>query len=93
MILNKLVVTQQQQTLHEEQRTAKAAEELDARQALLHQEQQQKKAAMLKSITDHREIIVTCVHMREIFLFRHQAFYSCIISFTEKRKGDEKQNF
>ncbi|KAF6726693.1 Coiled-coil domain-containing protein 173 [Oryzias melastigma] len=57
MILNKLVVTQQQQTLHEEQRTAKAAEELDARQALLHLEQQQKKAVMLKSITDHREII------------------------------------
>ncbi|RVE58004.1 hypothetical protein OJAV_G00204990 [Oryzias javanicus] len=55
-ILNKLVVTQQQQTLNEEKRTAKAVVELDERQTLLHQEQEQKKAAMMKAITDHREI-------------------------------------
>lgn len=67
-ILDKVVVTQQERMLHEEQRTAKAAEEMDARRGQLQQEEEQKKAAMLKSITEHREFIVTCVHMHGILL-------------------------
>uniref|UniRef100_A0A671YSD2 Cilia and flagella associated protein 210 n=2 Tax=Sparus aurata TaxID=8175 RepID=A0A671YSD2_SPAAU len=54
-IMNKLTVRQQQQTDDEEQRVAKAVAELDAKQAQRQWEEEEKRAAMLKSITAHRE--------------------------------------
>ena len=62
-IMNKLTVTQQEQTVSEEQRIAKAVAEQDAKQAQQRIEEEEKKAAMLKSITAHREFVVTDVQM------------------------------
>ncbi|KAM9347659.1 cilia- and flagella- associated protein 210 [Symphorus nematophorus] len=56
-IMNKLTVTQQEQTASEEQRTAKAAAEQDAKQAQRQWEEEEKRATMLKSITAHRELM------------------------------------
>ncbi|XP_073329634.1 cilia- and flagella- associated protein 210 [Pagrus major] len=56
-IMNKLTVTQQQQTVNEDQRIAKAVAERDAKQAQQQWEEEEKKAAMLKSITAHREMM------------------------------------
>lgn len=62
--MNKLTVGQQQQTEDEEQRIAKAVAELDAKQAQRQWEEEEKKAAMLKSITAHREKMVTHVQLQ-----------------------------
>ncbi|KAM9709418.1 cilia- and flagella- associated protein 210 [Menidia menidia] len=56
-ILSKLTATQQEQTASEEQRAARAAAEGDAKQAQLQLEEWEKKAAMLKAITEHRELM------------------------------------
>ncbi|XP_059198595.1 cilia- and flagella- associated protein 210 [Centropristis striata] len=56
-IMNKLTVTQQQQTDSEEKRVAKAVAEQDAKQAQQQREEEEKKAAMLESITAHRELM------------------------------------
>lgn len=63
MILNKLTVTQQEQTATEEQRIAKAVAEQDAKRTQLRQEERKKKSEMLKSIAAHRELMVTSAHM------------------------------
>uniref|UniRef100_A0A3Q3W2D1 Trichohyalin-plectin-homology domain-containing protein n=1 Tax=Mola mola TaxID=94237 RepID=A0A3Q3W2D1_MOLML len=55
-IMNKLVVTQREQTDSEEQRITKAVAERDARQAQLRREEEERRATMLKSITEHREL-------------------------------------
>ncbi|XP_040003725.1 coiled-coil domain-containing protein 173 isoform X2 [Xiphias gladius] len=56
-IMNKLTVTQQEQTVSEEQRLAKAVAERDAKQAQQQREEEEKRSAMLKSITAHREFM------------------------------------
>ncbi|XP_078117974.1 cilia- and flagella- associated protein 210 [Sander vitreus] len=56
-IMDKLTVTQQEQTDSEEQRTAKAVAERDAKQAQQQREEEEKKAAMLESIAAHREFL------------------------------------
>ncbi|XP_049450347.1 protein CFAP210 [Epinephelus fuscoguttatus] len=56
-IMNKLSVTQQQQTDNEEQRIAKAVAKQDAKQAQQQREEAEKKAAMLESIVAHRELM------------------------------------
>ncbi|TDH06906.1 hypothetical protein EPR50_G00118320 [Perca flavescens] len=56
-IMDKLTVTQQEQTDTEEQRTAKAVAERDAKQAQWQREEEEKKAAMLESIAAHREFL------------------------------------
>uniref|UniRef100_A0A3B4WHU9 Cilia and flagella associated protein 210 n=1 Tax=Seriola lalandi dorsalis TaxID=1841481 RepID=A0A3B4WHU9_SERLL len=58
-IMNKLTVAQQDQSVSEEQRIAKAVAERDAKQAQRHREEEEKRTAMLKSITAHREFMVT----------------------------------
>ena len=57
--MNKLVVTQREQTDSEEQRIAKAVAEQDARQAQQRREEEARRVTMLKSITQHRELTVT----------------------------------
>ncbi|XP_023259287.1 coiled-coil domain-containing protein 173 [Seriola lalandi dorsalis] len=56
-IMNKLTVAQQDQSVSEEQRIAKAVAERDAKQAQRHREEEEKRTAMLKSITAHREFM------------------------------------
>ncbi|XP_022596635.1 coiled-coil domain-containing protein 173 [Seriola dumerili] len=56
-IMNKLTVAQQDQTVSEELRIAKAVAERDAKQAQQHREEEEKRTAMLKSITAHREFM------------------------------------
>ncbi|XP_037542365.1 LOW QUALITY PROTEIN: coiled-coil domain-containing protein 173 [Nematolebias whitei] len=56
-ILNKLSVTQQEQTATEEQRIAKAVAEQEAKRTQLRQEERKKKSEMLKSIAAHRELM------------------------------------
>lgn len=58
-ILNKLSIKQLQQSATEEQRIAKYVAERDAKQAQLQEEEERKKSEMLKSITAHRELMVT----------------------------------
>ena len=62
--MNKLTVTRQQQADDEEQRIAKAVAERDAKHAQRQWEDEEKKAVMLKSITAHREKMVTCVQLQ-----------------------------
>lgn len=61
--MNKLTVEQREQTVSEEQRTAKAVAERDAKQALQQLEEEEKRVAMLKSIAVHREFMVTKVQI------------------------------
>ncbi|XP_040913771.1 coiled-coil domain-containing protein 173 [Toxotes jaculatrix] len=56
-IMNKLTVTEQEQTISEEQRIAKAVAERDAKQLQQQREGEEKRAAMLKSISAHRELM------------------------------------
>uniref|UniRef100_A0A3B4FEP6 Coiled-coil domain containing 173 n=1 Tax=Pundamilia nyererei TaxID=303518 RepID=A0A3B4FEP6_9CICH len=56
-IINKLTVTQQEQAVSEEQKIAKAVAESEAKQAQQQLEEDEKKAAMLKSISVHRELM------------------------------------
>ncbi|XP_051259642.1 cilia- and flagella- associated protein 210 [Dicentrarchus labrax] len=56
-ITNKLTVTQQEQTVSEEQRIAKAVAEQDAKEAQHRWQEGKKRAAMLKSINAHREFM------------------------------------
>ncbi|XP_031153852.1 coiled-coil domain-containing protein 173 isoform X2 [Sander lucioperca] len=56
-IMDKLTVTQQEQTDSEEQRIAKAVAERDTKQAQQQREEEEKKAAMLESIAAHREFL------------------------------------
>ncbi|XP_068560425.1 cilia- and flagella- associated protein 210 [Cebidichthys violaceus] len=55
-IMNKLAVTQQDQTDREEQRIAKAVAEQEANKAQQQREKREKKAKMLESIAAHREL-------------------------------------
>ncbi|KAI9530154.1 hypothetical protein NQZ68_004171 [Dissostichus eleginoides] len=55
--MNKLTVTQQEKTDDEEQRIAKAVVEQDEKLAQRKREEDEKKAAMLESITAHREFM------------------------------------
>ncbi|XP_010772774.1 coiled-coil domain-containing protein 173 isoform X2 [Notothenia coriiceps] len=55
--MNKLTVTQQEKTDNEEQRIAKAVAEQDEKLAQRKREEDEKKAAMLESITAHREFM------------------------------------
>lgn len=73
-IMNKLTVTQQQQTVSEEQRIAKAVAEQDARQAQQQQEQEEKKATMMKSITAHREAMVTQIQLLRLMSCKMQSY-------------------
>ncbi|XP_065818447.1 cilia- and flagella- associated protein 210 [Labrus bergylta] len=57
-ILDNLTVKQQEQTVDEEQRIAKAVAEQEARQAQQQWEEYEKKATMLKSIAEHRELMM-----------------------------------
>ncbi|XP_071394222.1 cilia- and flagella- associated protein 210 [Centroberyx affinis] len=54
-IMDKLTATLQEQTINEEERVTKAVAERDAQLAQQQQDEEEKKAAMLKSITVHRE--------------------------------------
>ncbi|XP_041857250.1 coiled-coil domain-containing protein 173 isoform X2 [Melanotaenia boesemani] len=56
-ILNKLTATQQEQTVNEEQRIAKAVAEREAKQAHLQLAEGERRAVMLKSIVAHREFM------------------------------------
>lgn len=58
-IMHKLIVKQQEQTVSEEQRIAKAVMERDAKQAQQQLVEKEKRAKMLKSIAEHREVMVT----------------------------------
>lgn len=58
-IMNKLTVTQKEQTASEEQRITKAVDEQDAKQAQQQWEEEEKRAAMLNSIAAHRDFMVT----------------------------------
>lgn len=53
------MVTQQEQAVSEEQKIAKAVAESEAKQAQQQLEEDEKKAAMLKSISVHRELMVS----------------------------------
>lgn len=75
-IMNKLTVTQQEQTVSEEQRLAKAVAERDAKQAQQQREEEEKRSAMLKSITAHREFMVTQVHMLHLTTQKKSCYYS-----------------
>ncbi|KAK5920782.1 hypothetical protein CgunFtcFv8_024551 [Champsocephalus gunnari] len=55
--MNKLAVTQQEKTDDEDQRIAKAVAEQDEKLAQRKREEDEKKAAMLESITAHREFM------------------------------------
>ncbi|XP_045909561.1 coiled-coil domain-containing protein 173 [Micropterus dolomieu] len=57
MIMNKLTVKQQEQTVSEEQNIARAVAERDAKQAQQQWEEEMKRATMLKSIVAHREFL------------------------------------
>lgn len=61
--MNKLAVTQQEKTDDEDQRIAKAVAEQDEKLAQRKREEDEKKAAMLESITAHREFMVTQVQI------------------------------
>uniref|UniRef100_A0A672YK07 Coiled-coil domain containing 173 n=2 Tax=Sphaeramia orbicularis TaxID=375764 RepID=A0A672YK07_9TELE len=54
-IIDKLTVTQQQQTESDEQRIARAVAEREAKEAELHRDKEEQRAAMLASIMAHRE--------------------------------------
>ncbi|XP_035532491.1 coiled-coil domain-containing protein 173 [Morone saxatilis] len=56
-IMNKLTVTQQENTHSEEQRIAKAAAEQEAKEAQQRWQEGKKRAAMLKTINAHREFM------------------------------------
>ncbi|XP_044071942.1 coiled-coil domain-containing protein 173 [Siniperca chuatsi] len=56
-IMNKLTITQQEQTVSEEQRITKAVAEQDAKQAQKQWEEEERRANMLKSIAAHREVM------------------------------------
>lgn len=58
-IMNKLTVTQQEQSVSDEQRIAKAVAEREAKQAQQQWEEEEKRATMLKSIAAHRDFMVT----------------------------------
>ncbi|XP_054471948.1 cilia- and flagella- associated protein 210 [Anoplopoma fimbria] len=55
-IMNKLAITQKDQTEREQQMIAKAVAEQEAKQAQRRWEEEEKKAAMLESIAAHREL-------------------------------------
>lgn len=81
-IMDKLTVTQQEQTDSEEQRIAKAVAERDTKQAQQQREEEEKKAAMLESIAAHREFLVTHVqmlHLQNTKLLEHKAFVKPLI--------------
>ncbi|XP_042369746.1 coiled-coil domain-containing protein 173-like [Plectropomus leopardus] len=56
-IVNELSATQKEQADDEEKRIAKAVAEQDAKQARQQREEEEKKAAVLESITAHRELM------------------------------------
>ncbi|XP_026151094.1 coiled-coil domain-containing protein 173 [Mastacembelus armatus] len=56
-IVNKLTVTQQEQTVYEEERIAKAVAERDAKEAQQQREEEERRAEMLKSIAAHRNMM------------------------------------
>ncbi|KAM9342264.1 cilia- and flagella- associated protein 210 [Pholidichthys leucotaenia] len=56
-VLDKLTVTQQDPTVNEELRIAKAVAEQNAKWAREQQEKEKKRVAMLKTITEHRELM------------------------------------
>lgn len=60
-IMNELTVTQQEQTVNEEQKIAKVVAEQHAKQAHQQREEEEKRATMLKTIATHRELTVTQV--------------------------------
>ncbi len=74
-IINKLIVKQQEQTVSEEQRIAKAVSERDAKQAQQQLVEKEKRANMLKSIAEHREVMVT--HIKLLRLITKK----CIVAF------------
>ncbi|XP_035507205.2 protein CFAP210 [Scophthalmus maximus] len=56
-IMNKLTIEHQEQTVSEEQRIAQAVAEQDARWERQQREEEEKRAAMLKTITAHRQLM------------------------------------
>lgn len=78
-IMNKLTVTQQEQTVSEEQRIAKAVAEQDAKQAQQQQEEEEKRATMLKSITAHREVMVTQVQLLHLIACKIQSYLKVLL--------------
>lgn len=57
-----LTVAQQEQSVSEEQRIAKALAEQEAKQAQQWWEEEERRAAMLRSIREHRELTVPTQH-------------------------------
>lgn len=57
-ILNKLTATQQEQTVNEEQRIAKAVAEREAKQAHLQLAEEERRAVMLKLIVAQRQLLL-----------------------------------
>lgn len=53
-----MTVTQQEQSVSEEQRIAKAVAEQEAKQAQQWWEEEERRATMLRSIREHRELTV-----------------------------------
>ncbi|XP_068185241.1 cilia- and flagella- associated protein 210 [Antennarius striatus] len=56
-IMNKLIITQQEQTVNEEQRIAKAVAEQEAKRALQQLQDEEKMAGFIESITKHRDLM------------------------------------
>ncbi|XP_070831726.1 cilia- and flagella- associated protein 210 [Chaetodon trifascialis] len=56
-IMNELTVTQQEQTVSEEQRSAKAIAEQEAKRAQQQQDEEEKRTTMLKAIIAHGEVM------------------------------------
>ncbi|XP_041663571.1 coiled-coil domain-containing protein 173 [Cheilinus undulatus] len=57
-IMDKLTVRQQEQTVSEEQRIAKAVAEQEAKRAQQQREEYETKATMLRSMAEHRELMI-----------------------------------
>ncbi|XP_019945440.2 cilia- and flagella- associated protein 210 isoform X2 [Paralichthys olivaceus] len=56
-LMKKLTDQQQEQTVNEDQRIAKAVAEQDARHELQRREEEEKKTAVLKSLAEHRQLM------------------------------------
>lgn len=57
-IMDRLTASQQEQTVSEEQRIAKAVAEQEAKRQRQWREEEERRVGMLKSITAHREMMV-----------------------------------
>ena len=104
-IIDKLTVTKQEQVVNEEELIAKAVAEREAKQAQKQKEEDDTKAAMLKSITAHRELMVNysiTMHFHEyskeyrvasqFFLLWVLKVYTALFIYFFQRQQKEQNN-